>query len=59
MLSVLQAVSGSLVNGGAPEVPVDVLAVATDVEPVWVQSGCRDQPGLIGRSTMGASPSTT
>lgn len=37
VLSVLQAVSGSLVNGGAPEVPVDVLAAANDVEPVWME----------------------
>ena len=35
VLSVLQAVSGSLINGGAPEVPVDVLATVADVEPDW------------------------
>jgi predicted dehydrogenase len=38
VLSVLQAVSGSLVNGGAPEVPLDVLAVASDIEPGWVEA---------------------
>ena len=35
VLSVLQAVSGSLINGGAPEVPVDVLATVAGAEPDW------------------------
>jgi predicted dehydrogenase len=38
VLSVLQAVSGSLANGGTPEVPVDVLNPASDDESIWVES---------------------
>jgi predicted dehydrogenase len=37
VLSVLHAVSGSLANGGAPEVPMDVLGAAADAESLWTE----------------------